>query len=305
MFFYLRWLEEMAKLRGLGKGLDALLTSSNVSADVASIPLSSASGSYLDTVKLDLISAGKYQPRRIFDEAELQELSDSIKQNGIIQPIVLRKLSSGYEIIAGERRWRAAKMAGFNSIPAFIREFSDEEALVISLIENVQRKDLSVIEEARGYKRLTDEFKLTHQELAKSTGKSRSHITNILRLLNLHPEVQEMLLLGQLDMGHARALLPLEHKFQYALALEVVDNDLTTAAVERMVNKIIQNPDLNEDERFKMVTLVNPDVKNLEDKIADRLGMMVAIKHSKNGNGKVVLKYNSLEELDTLLNLIK
>ncbi|MCE3268878.1 MAG: chromosome partitioning protein ParB [Burkholderiales bacterium] len=290
----------MTKLKGLGRGLDALLTASKT---VASLEQANTKDrAQIIEIKLDKIRPGKFQPRKFFDEQELQELADSIKHNGLIQPIVVRQIKNGhYEIIAGERRFRASGMAGFKQIPVIIRDFSDQEALAVSLIENIQRKDLNAIEEALGYKRLIDEFKLTHSELSKVTSRSRSHITNILRLLNLHPEVQEMVICGQLDMGHARALLPLPVTVQLALANVVIDEDLTTAEVERRVAKILHQNSLQKKTKHK---LVDPDIENLEIKIADKLGMMVNIKHGRKGSGKIVLSYSTLDELDNLLELI-
>ena len=286
----------MAKLKGLGKGLDALLSSSDVS-------LSKAEAGEFDLkeISLDKIKPGKYQPRRNFDNTELEELSASIKANGVIQPVIIRKIGDGYELIAGERRFRASKMAGLKSIPAIVRNFSDQEALAISLIENIQRKDLNVIEESKGYKRLIDEFKLTHEDLARITSRSRSHITNILRLLKLHPDVQDMLIEGQMDMGHARALLPLAEPQQLDLAFAVINDELTTGEVERRVAKILYKDDHVDTPIAKQ----DFDISSLETRIADRLGMMVRIKHGRHGNGKVTLSYNSLDELDNLLSLIK
>jgi ParB family chromosome partitioning protein len=291
----------MAKLKGLGRGLDALLSASNAVATFPTTSKDDKSVQVLD-IKLDKIKPGKFQPRKAFDEVELQELSDSIKHNGLIQPIVVREIKNGhYEIIAGERRFRASHLAKFKHIPAIVREFSDQEALAVSLIENIQRKDLNAIEESLGYKRLIDEFKLTHVELSKVTGRSRSHITNILRLLNLHAEVQEMVIRGQLDMGHARALLPLPVTVQLALANMVIDNDLTTAEVERRVAKILHQGTPHKKTTNKQV---DPDIGKLEIKIADKLGMMVSIKHGRTGSGKIVLSYSTLDELDNLLELI-
>ena len=290
----------MAKLKGLGRGLDALLSASHA-LDTKAVPVNSKS-LHIQEIKLDKIKPGKFQPRKIFDESELQELADSISHNGMIQPIVVRQLkNSNYEIIAGERRFRASHMAGLKQIPVIVRNFNDKEALAISLIENIQRKDLNAIEESLGYKRLIDEFKLTHEELAKVTGRSRSHITNILRLLNLHPEVQEMVIRGQLDMGHARALLPLQSTVQVALANVAIDEDLTTAEVERRVAKILHQNTPHKKVKHK---LIDPDIGKLETKIADKLGMMVSIKHGRSGKGKVVLSYSTLDELDSLLKLI-
>ncbi|HLX52417.1 MAG TPA: ParB/RepB/Spo0J family partition protein [Aquella sp.] len=291
----------MAKLKGLGKGLDALLSASSAVATFPATIKDNNSVQILD-IKLDKIRPGKFQPRKVFDEVELQELSESIKHNGLIQPIVVREIKNGhYEIIAGERRFRASHLAKFKQIPAIVREFSDQEALAVSLIENIQRKDLNAIEESLGYKRLIDEFKLTHIELSKVTGRSRSHISNILRLLNLHSEVQDMVIRGQLDMGHARALLPLPSTVQLALATAVIDDDLTTAEVERRVAKILHQ---NTPHKKTKGRLVDPDIGKLEVKIADKLGMMVSIKHGRTGSGKVVLSYSTLDELDKLLELI-
>lgn len=293
----------MAKLKGLGRGLDALLSASNAVAEFkANTTKDNNKSLQIQEIKLDKIRPGKFQPRKLFDEIELQELADSIKHNGMIQPIVVREIKNGhYEIIAGERRFRASSLAGFKQVPVIIRDFSDQEALAVSLIENIQRKDLNAIEESLGYKRLIDEFKLTHAELSKVTGRSRSHITNILRLLNLHAGVQEMVICGQLDMGHARALLPLPLAAQFALANAVIDDDLTTAEVERRVAKVLHQSTPHKKSKGK---LVDPDIGKLETKISDKLGMMVSIKHGRKGNGKVVLSYSTLEELDNLLELI-
>lgn len=293
----------MAKSKGLGKGLDALLSASNLNLDTQSL----ANGELeLKDVPLIKIKSGKYQPRHDFDNALLEELAASIKTNGVIQPVLIRKLHDGFELIAGERRYRASKMAGLTTIPAIIRTFSDQEALAIALIENIQRKDLNVIEESKGYRRLIDEFKLTHEDLAKVTSRSRSHITNILRLLKLHPDIQDMLIVGQMDMGHARALLPLSEPVQLSLALEIIDENLTTSEVERRVSKILQNDNnTNANTNNSAPAKKDPDIQSLETKIADRLGMMVKIKHGRNGGGKVTLNYNSLDELDNLLSFFR
>ena len=285
----------MAKLKGLGKGLDALLSGAT------SAPKEiNDSEVNIKQISLDKIKPGKYQPRRHFDSEELEELSSSIKLNGVIQPVIVRKIKDGYELIAGERRFRASIMAELKTIPTIIREFSDKEALAISLIENIQRKDLNAIEESKGYKRLIDEFKLTHEELAQITSRSRSHITNILRLLKLHPDVQELLIDRQMEMGHARALLPLSESQQIDLASVIINDGLTTQEVERRVAKILQEKEspLNIKDQKQ-----DSDITMLETRIADKLGMVVKIKHSRNGSGRVTLNYNSLDELDNLLNL--
>ena len=289
----------MAKLKGLGKGLDALF-------GVTSVPinnLSEHSEIQLKELELSRIKPGKYQPRIHFDENELQELATSIKQNGVIQPIVVRKLLSHYELIAGERRWRAAKLAGLEKIPAVIRDITDEESLAIGLIENIQRKDLNIIEESRGYKRLVDEFGLKHEDLAKITGKSRSHITNILRLLHLAKAVQELLVHGEIDMGHARALLSLSEGKQLEVAQKVIQMRMTTGELEKYVASLMDN---NLDASMKVITrAIEPDIVSLEDKLSDKLGMVVRIRHGRKGSGKVIVNYSSLDELDNLLMCLK
>lgn len=293
----------MAKFKGLGKGLDALLSAAKV--ELVSNQNSddiTANNNLLKEIELNKIRPGKYQPRRIFDEQELTELADSIRQNGVIQPIVLRRTDdNNYEIIAGERRWRACQQAGLSTVPALLREFSDEEALAISLIENIQRKDLNVVEEAYGYRRLINEFGLTHEALAQVTGKSRSNISNTLRLLNLNPTVLEMLLQRQLDMGHARALLTLAAEQQLVLAKLIVNEKLTTAEVEKKVAQILHGHKFNT--QGKIQHLKDPDIARLEETIADKIGMGVVIKHSRGGAGKIMINYSSLDELEGLLEL--
>lgn len=290
----------MAKFKGLGKGLDALLSASNVSPNVLHSNDENTDNSGLKVEQLHLydIRAGVYQPRKVFNQVELESLADSIKHNGVIQPIVVRKHGLTYEIIAGERRFRASELAGLKTIPAIIRELNDSEVLAIALIENIQRKDLSVIEEAQGYKRLVSEFSVTHEDLAQITGKSRSHISNIIRLLNLADEVQEMVLNNQLDMGHARALLSLPAETQIALAKEAITQQLTTKAVESRVAQLL-NPKTKQAATNSSIPDI--DISGIEDKIANKLGLAVGIKHGNNGTGQVVIKYTSKDELDSLL----
>lgn len=294
----------MAKLKGLGKGLDALLSASKVGGDSDVSDKSVGKDTGLIMLSVDSLQAGKYQPRRIFDDTELQELSDSIKINGVIQPIIVRSIDKGrYEIIAGERRFRASQLAGLNEIPVVVREFTDEEALAVSLIENIQRKDLNIVEEALGYKRLIDEFGLTHEALAKVTGKSRSNISNILRLLNLSQYVLDLLMDNKIDMGHARALLPLTEEKQILLADEVVLKKLTTAEVENKVSHILHEQqfgsDIKRDNNRK-----DPDITKFEELVAEKIGMMVAIKHNRSGHGKITINYSSVDELEGLLDRI-
>lgn len=306
--FYLWWLEQMAKLTGLGKGLDALLSASKINLDVNSPEKNSSDRAellnQLSDISLTKIQPGKYQPRKVFDDVELQELADSIRHNGVIQPVVLRKIApERYELIAGERRFRASQIAGLESIPAIIREFSDEEALAVSLIENIQRKDLNIVEEAQGYRRLIDEFGLTHEALAQVTGKSRSNISNTLRLLNLTTQVLDMLLERKLDMGHARALLPLSEENQLLLAEEIIAKKLTTAEVENKVAKILHELKYGVD-NIKVVRK-DPDISRLEESIADKIGMVVGIKHNRGGHGKITINYSSVDELEGFLERLR
>ena len=288
----------MAKQRGLGRGLDALLSVSNV----ALPPSGSKESSITDEIKsgfqeisVDKIAISQYQPRKAFNEKDLEDLAHSIKHNGVIQPLVVRKVKGDYELVAGERRLRASKLAGLNKVPVIIKKLSDKEALAIALIENIQRKDLNIVEEAEGYKRLIAEFKLTHDELAKVTGKSRSHITNILRLLNLDSEVSELLLHGQMSMGHARAILSLPANLQLSLANEIIKHGLTTAEVERRVAALLNGT--------KKTAKIRPEAEiiELESKFAQKIGMNVQIKPGQKGSGKLVITYDSKENLNKLL----
>lgn len=305
--FYFWWLLEMAKLKGLGKGLDALLSASkveNVFSNKVDSSMAASSENAVIQLSVNKLQPGKYQPRRMFDENDLQELATSIKHNGIIQPIVVRSIGQDkYEIIAGERRYRASKLAGLTEVSVIIREFSDEEALAVSLIENIQRKDLNIVEEAQGYRRLIDEFGLTHEALAQVTGKSRSNISNTLRLLNLAAYVLDLLMERKLDMGHARALLPLSEEKQVLLADEVVAQKLTTAEVENKVARIIHEQQYGPEEKLLKVKK-DPDIARFEETVADKIGMMVAIKHNRSGHGKITISYSSIDELEGLLERI-
>lgn len=296
----------MTKIKkGLGKGLDILLKANDINLDiVSSNKIETLDNGGVTMLDIASLQAGKYQPRRIFNENELNELADSIRANGIIQPIVVRSISkSKYEIIAGERRFRASTIAGLVEIPVIIREFSDEEALAISLIENIQRKDLNVVEEAFGYSRLIEEFDLTHEELAKITGKSRSSISNILRLLNLSKYVLDLLMDNQLDMGHARALLPLSEDKQILLADETIAKKLTTAEVENKVSRILHDNEFGKASNTKLKK-DNQDIVRYEQEVAEKIGMMVSIKHNRKGHGKIVINYSNVDELGDFIERI-
>ena len=277
-----------AKKRGLGRGLNAMLPKKE---EVA--PPKTG----LDEIPIEFIQPGKYQPRTYFAEESIAELSDSIKAQGVIQPIVLRPIGDDrYEIIAGERRWRAAQLAGIEKIPAVIRTVDDESALAMSLIENIQREDLNPLEEATALQRLIDDFQFTHQEVADAVGKSRSAVTNTLRLTQLALPVAEMLVAGDLEMGHARALLTLEVNEQVAVAKQVVARGLNVRQTEELVRAAGKTTG---------ATGVKPardaDTRRLEQNLGQTLGQPVQIRHTKKGTGKLVISYSSLDELDGIL----
>jgi ParB family chromosome partitioning protein len=283
----------MNKPKGLGRGLDALLGGGKATAATAEGELRS-----LNVVDL---TPGKYQPRTHMDQAALQELADSIKTRGIVQPILVRALTGGqFEIIAGERRWRAAQLAGLTQVPALVRDIADDAALGIGLIENIQREDLNAIEEAAGLQRLIDEFKLTQEEAAKAVGRSRSAVSNLLRLLELAKPVQDMVMEAKLDMGHARALLSLGKAKQVELAHQIVHKNLSVRDAERLV-KAAQTP-----EKPKKAALANhADVRRLETDLSDKLGTRVEIKVDKKNNGTVTIAFMGFEHLDGILERTK
>ncbi|GAA6151392.1 ParB/RepB/Spo0J family partition protein [Pseudoteredinibacter isoporae] len=300
------------KRKGLGKGLDALLGSSgtsqveNATQAIAAVssPEPGRDGTLAD-IPVEFIQRGKYQPRRDMHPDALEELSESIKAQGVMQPIVVRPIDSGndtvkYEIIAGERRWRATQLAGLDKIPAVIREVADEAAIAMALIENIQREDLNPIEEAIALKRLQDEFELTQQEVAAAVGKSRTTVTNLLRLISLSDEVKKMLEHGDLEMGHARALLPLPSHEQKDVARQVSAKGLSVRQTEALVRRLQQ---LEQNEvGFKADKAVDPDIKKLQDGLSEKIGVPVMVQHGAKGKGKLVLSYSSLDELDGILN---
>lgn len=292
------------KKRGLGRGLDALLgATGNAKTETSETTKSTLSqdGS-LTNVPVEFIQRGKYQPRMDIDPASLEELSASIKAQGVMQPIVIRPIKANhYEIIAGERRWRAAQMAGLDKVPAIIREVADEAAVAMALIENIQREDLNPIEEARALSRLQEEFELTQQEVAEAVGKSRTAVTNLLRLMNLEEEVKTLLERGDLDMGHARALLSLDAQLQTDVARKVVADCLTVRQTEALVKKILSG----EETKPPASKTVDPDIMRLEENLAKRLGSPVKINHGSKGKGKLTISYSSLDELDGILSHLK
>lgn len=297
--------------RKLGKGLDVLLSkgSTETMASLLGKPKDRTTPSQvvekdgdLKNIPVDLIQRGKYQPRTDMHEEALEELAASIRAQGVMQPIVVRPISSDkYEIIAGERRWRATQIAGLDSIPAIIKPVGDEAAIAMSLIENIQRENLNPIEEAMALKRLQDEFELTQQEVADAVGKSRATVTNLMRLIGLTIDVRRMLEHGDLEMGHARALLSLPDIQQSEAARTVVGKGLSVRQTESLVRRLIAEAGTNNSASTKMV---DPDIKNLEENLADKLGAKVMIQHTAKGKGRLVVKYNSLDELDGILSHI-
>jgi len=284
------------KKRGLGRGLDALLAPQVVANEQQTDePTEQLNGlTYLDH---DLLCKGKFQPRRDMNSVQLDELAISIKQQGIMQPIVVRPVSSGkYEIIAGERRWRAAKIAELSKVPVIVRHVEDSDAIVLALIENIQREDLNPVEEAIALQRLIEEFELTQQEVADTVGKSRSSVANLLRLLSLTPEVRRLLEHGDLEMGHARALLPLDHDEQIQAASQVVTKSLSVRETERLVKSIQFNQQNNEKETIEL-----PDFSQREERISQKINASVKIQQNPKGKGKLVIEYRNPEHLELLL----
>ena len=289
------------KRRGLGRGFDALINK-----DVPA-PDSPEENASLKQLPVANIQRGRYQPRSVFDEAALAELAESIKAQGIVQPVVVRPVGEAehggtqYELIAGERRWRAAQLAGLHDVPAVIRDVPDESAIAMALIENIQRENLNPLEEAVALKRLMDEFGMTHQQVAEAVGRSRAAVSNLLRLLELSLQVKPMVEAGELDMGHARALLPLPVEQQLAVAQKVVAGGLSVRATEAMVRKIMQG----DDAATKANEAVDPDVAKLERDLSDRIGAPVAVRYNNAGKGQLTIKYSSLDELDGILARIR
>ncbi len=277
-----------SRKKRLGRGLDALL------GEVAPGP---DEDQKLRSIAIDLLKRGQYQPRTRMDKGALEELSQSIRARGMVQPILVRpKGDTSYEIIAGERRWRAAQLAGLDEVPVMIRDIPDEAALVTALIENIQREDLSPIEEAAGIKRLLDEFGLTHEQAASGVGRSRSAVTNLLRLLTLGPKARELLENGQLEMGHARALLTLSKGDQDALAIEICAKGLSVRQAEALVRRKQSKPDRRRPDKSP----VSADIRALQEKLSEKLGSKVTLVDAK-GKGKIIIEYHSLDELDGIL----
>ncbi|MEN8213241.1 MAG: ParB/RepB/Spo0J family partition protein [Pseudomonadota bacterium] len=308
------------KRRGLGRGLDALLGGASPSlastadaadaegelaeieaergAENAAQPESMTPAGGLNQIGIDLIKRGRFQPRRNFDEERLRELADSITAQGVLQPIVVRPVDDHYEIIAGERRWRAAQLAGLGEMPVVVREVDDQAAMAMALIENIQRDDLNPLEEAEALQRLLNEFALTHQQIAQAVGKSRTTVSNLLRLIELEADVKQMVEQGKLEMGHARAILGLKGAQQSEAAAKVVRAGLSVRETEKLVRRL---QGLDAKPAPAPVKSVDPNIQSLEQQLCEKLGAIVRLQSGVKGKGKLVISYNSLEELDGIL----
>ncbi|MFI3180965.1 MAG: ParB/RepB/Spo0J family partition protein [Methylococcales bacterium] len=278
------------KKRGLGRGLDALL---------GDVPVAekSTNTSAQQTLPIELLQRGKYQPRKDMNAEKLQDLANSIAMQGIVQPIVVRHISpEQYEIVAGERRWRAAQLAGLQDVPVIIKEMDDRTAMAIALIENIQREDLNVLEEAEALQRLLIEFEMTHQQVADAVGKSRTTVTNLLRLLELVPEVKKMLINKQLEMGHARALLPLTPEQQVIAARKITNEGMSVRLAEKLVKDIQQSPKVQAKN-----TRIDTDVLLLQNDLSAKFSVKVQVERNENGKGKLIIHYSTFDELEGIL----
>lgn len=307
------------KKRGLGRRLEELLAGSNKTVGIDNITSAAINaGSTPNTeaeertesdgevkgdaslrmMPIDRIQPGRYQPRKVFQDEALQELADSIKSQGVIQPVVLRPSGSGYELVAGERRWRAAQIAGLHEIPAVVQNINDDAAIAMGLIENIQREDLNPIEEAEALQRLIDEFDMSHLETAEVIGRSRTSVTNLLRLLKLNTDVRTLLEHGDIDAGHAKVLLALEGIAQSEAARAVVDKSMTVREAESYIRNL-QQPSV------KTQQPLDPNIQSLQTELSDRLGAKVQIKQSAKGKGKLIISYSSHDELEGVMERIK
>ena len=286
------------KKRGLGRGLDALLGGIE---PVSSPPGTPGKEGDLRHLPVDLIRRGKYQPRVDMHPESLEDLASSIRAQGVVQPIVVKPAGGGeFELIAGERRWRAAQLAGLQEIPAVVRNVTDQAAMAMALIENIQRENLNPMEEANALQRLINEFQLTHQQTAEAVGRSRAAVSNLLRLLELNDDVKRLVEQGRLEMGHARALLSLKGPAQSAAARSVVEKGLSVRETERLVRRLS-----SEAPARPAPARVDPDIRRLQEELSEKLGAGVQLQHGAKGKGKLVIQYNSLDELDGILAHIK
>ncbi len=287
------------KRESLGKGLDALISdlATGDAFDEESLVETKASRHSIKELPVEFLERGEYQPRRNFDPVTLTELSDSIARQGVMQPVIVREIASNrYEIIAGERRWRAAHQAGLKNIPAIVRQIDDQSAVAMTLIENIQREDLNAIEESRALIRLQNDFNLTQQQIANNVGKSRSAITNLMRLAKLEKSVQELVERGNLELGHAKCLLSVEGSLQIEAAQVVVRDGLSVRKTEMLIKRLKKK-----EQGIKSEVPRSADILSLETKLSDQLGASVKIKHLRSGGGSLVVKYNDIDELEGIL----
>ena len=288
------------KKRGLakGRGLDALLGS--IQKEKLQLEVQALDHGQLKQIDVNQLKRGAYQPRRFIDEQDLQELAASIEKHGVMQPIVIRPIENAetpYEIIAGERRWRAANISGLTEIPAIVRDLTDQVAIALALIENIQRQDLNPVDQALALQRFHEEFGLSHQEIADTVGKARTTVSNLLRLLSLEDEIKDLMQQGQIDMGHARAILTLKGKEQLQIAKIVIEKELSVRQTEQLVR------DWNTPKNDKSKDPQAPDVQQLTQKLSERFSASVKLDYNKQGKGKLVISYNSLDELDGILSI--
>ncbi|MFO7603992.1 MAG: ParB/RepB/Spo0J family partition protein [Gammaproteobacteria bacterium] len=295
-----------SKKRGLGRGLDALLGGSNLNpvpvAETAAQAVTAAGKDSIHSLPVDVIHRGRYQPRQDFNPEALQELADSISAQGVVQPVVVRPhpdKAGQYELIAGERRWRATQLAGLHDVPVVIRDVSDQTAMAMGLIENIQREELNPMEQAFALQRLIDEFALTHQEAAEAVGRSRAAVSNLLRLLALQDEAKKLLERGEIEMGHARAILALEGGEQIQAARQVAKKGLSVRETEALVRKLLKPKQPPASGR------IDPDTQRLQDELSEKLGARVEFQHGAKGKGKLLIHYNNLDELEGILGHIK
>jgi ParB family chromosome partitioning protein len=294
-----------AKRTGLGRGLDALLGDSVIAAQAVDPSVANDPDNELRLISVDLMRRGTYQPRQDMHQDSLEDLADSIRAQGVIQPIVVRTLptldpsgAERYEIIAGERRWRAAQIAGLEKVPVVVRDLADSAAIAVALIENIQREDLNPLEEAVALRRLIEEFDLTHQQVADAIGRSRTAVSNILRLQELGDEAKSLLREGELEMGHARALLAIpDARMQAEVAALIAKKGLSVRETERLVKRVLSGAGKPK----AVAKSQDPDIRRLQDELTERLGARVSIQHGSKGRGKLVVTYNSLDELDGIL----
>jgi len=293
----------MSRKRGLGKGLDALLSEPQGVSEVTEVSEAERREA-LQSIPIDRIQRGPYQPRRHFDPDALQDLADSIAAQGVVQPIVVRAGDADYELIAGERRWRAAQIAGLGEIPAVIRALDAQAAAAVGLIENIQRQDLNPLEEARAIARLIEDFGLSHQQVAATVGRSRASVSNLLRLQELDESAQQLVEEGRLEMGHARALLGLPADRQRILARQVVDRRLTVRATEKLVRSELAGESAFDGGARNSATK-DADTRRLEQELSEKLGAAVTVQPGKGGRGRLQIAYNSLDELEGILDHIR